>query len=170
MCVRLRLTPSAYVPCRGSCCRARRTVKRCHFSISSPISMYLFFPVCCPLNRELFSSIDRETLSRRRTGWGGGGLVFALWCLSLRKFLPVLPLSILSGVHTPEKKKKTQMSVQIFVVVEITVLAELCYLPPGGIVLGSILRALDAMRSSLVCTPVCSVKAAGERGTLKTRA
>lgn len=44
------------------------------------------------------------------------------------------------------------MSVQIFVVVvEITDLAELCYLLPGGIVLGSILRVLDATRSSLVC-------------------
>lgn len=42
------------------------------------------------------------------------------------------------------------MSVQIFVVVEITVLADLCYLLPGGIVLGSILRVLDATRSSLV--------------------
>lgn len=80
-------------------------------------------------------------------------------------FRSLMPLSVEISPCSPSqhlvrcthtKKKKPQMSVQIFVVVvEITVLAELCYLLPGGIVLGSILMVLDATRSRLVCSLFC---------------
>lgn len=76
---------------------SERHSTRYHFSISIPISMYLFFPlpsVCCPLNRELFSYIDKETLNGR-----GDTFFFWLFDASLHGYFSLLSSPASCQVH-----------------------------------------------------------------------
>lgn len=153
----LPLTPSAYFfPDRERCCRAGGTAWGIIFQYPAPfwcIFSSLSPSVCCPLNTELFCYIDKETLN-----WQGDTLLFffLFFCQLFDTSLYGYFLSFLPPPLHPCQVHRAEISVQMFVVVDITVLAAFCSSLPKTNSLGKkkfwlSSQGSDARRYTVVC-------------------
>lgn len=104
--------------------RSRRHSTGYHFSISSPISMYLFFPLPLCLLSIKYRAILLHWQGNSKLA--GGHTSFFFFCQLFDASLYGYFLSFLPPHLHPCQVHRAEISVQMFVVVDITVLAAFC--------------------------------------------